>query len=76
MFRFAPYFLVLAAHILPSFVVFGRQQQQPPAQLTGEQKQQYPAKVDELDRIVAGLRSKKVNADFIAGVNIYAKAAI
>ena len=74
MLRFAPCFLFLAAHFLPSFVAFGQQQPQPPAQLTAEQKQQYQAKVNELDGIVAGLRSKKVNEDLIADVDIYAKA--
>src|SRR5437016_7767511 len=52
----------------------GRGAAPPPPQLTAEQKGQYQSKIDELDSIVKGLRSKRVNEDLIADVDIYAKA--
>src|SRR5437867_11688613 len=52
----------------------GRGPAQPPPELTAEQKGQYQSKIDELDSMAKGLRSKKVNEDLIADVDIYAKA--
>jgi pimeloyl-ACP methyl ester carboxylesterase len=46
----------------------------PPPQLTAEQKNQYQAKIDQLDTMVRGFQAQKVNEDLIADVDIYAKA--
>ena len=52
----------------------GRGAAPPPPQLTDEQKGQYQAKITELDGMVKGFRTAKVNEDLIADVDVYAKA--
>src|SRR5881398_399266 len=52
----------------------GRGAPAPPPELTADHKAQYQSKIGELDSIVKGLRSKRVNEDLIADVDVYAKA--
>jgi len=47
----------------------------PPYQPTSEEKQQIQAKLDELDRKIAELRSRGTDSDVLADVEIYSAAA-
>ena len=68
-----PLFLIALACVAP-LLIAQRGGAPAPPELTAEQRNQYQAKIAELDSIVKGLRSKGVNQDLIADVDIYSKA--